>query len=113
ILHGKEITGIEGIVANELEEVAMKYVRAGLHHGIDGGSRMHSVGCILCTGHESKFLESIRKRKGEARTVERVYVWSAVQRILNAEVIPAGDRYSNSRPHAVTWRCAGLNRQAG
>ena len=59
---GKEIPGVDVVVADEPEGVTVETVRARLGHRIDRRSGMSSVGGVLRAGGKPKFLQRVRER---------------------------------------------------
>ena len=86
----EEILRIEAAVAEEFEGVAVHHIGARLGHGIHRGAGADATGGFLGTGNETEFLERIRERQVQARTVEVVQVRGAVEGVRHAEVIATG-----------------------
>src|SRR5205823_6064899 len=65
----EEIPGVHVAVAEELKQVAVKRVRAGLGYRIHLGARVGSGLGILGAGVDLELLESVGKREGQVRGV--------------------------------------------
>ena len=88
----KEIPRIEFSVTNEFEQIAVKFIRAGLRHQAYGACRLAASRSRSCAGFDFEFLKSIRKWCGHISVALRIVVICAVQGETQSGVQSAGDR---------------------
>ena len=89
---------VEAVVADELEQVAVKQVRARLGHGVDRGARVHAVVGVRRARLEPELLQRVGKRQRQVQVVVRVVVRGAVEQIGHAERPDRRRRQSPCRP---------------
>src|SRR5207253_1046208 len=75
------VASIEQIVADELEQITMELIRAGLRHTAHGGRRsmLRSDAGRL----DLEFLEGIRKRQCHIATRHKIDVIGAIKRVVH------------------------------
>src|SRR5439155_4495179 len=101
----EEITRIEFVIADKLEQRAVPIVGAGFRHCIDGASGMKSVLGWKRTGLHFEFLKSIREWQWQTIVGVDVIVKSAIQRVRVSTEEPACDRKARGvRIHAPRVR---------
>src|SRR5207253_2946900 len=98
--------GVEQIVANKFEYIAMELVGPGLGHRTYLGARRETLRGCKATGFHLELLQRIRKRKGQAQIVIPIGVKRAVKRIGDT----AGETTSHSNIRLVLHTSSRRNR---
>jgi hypothetical protein len=93
----KEISGVESVIAQKFEGVAMKGIAAALGNHVDHAAGLRSVIGGQRTGLHFKFLERVRKRHRQPDIRNRVHVVSAVQQKQRLASLPARHRECHRR----------------
>ena len=109
----KEVPRVGRGVAQELEQIPMQRVRAGLHHRVDRRAGVHPTRGVLRAGGDLELLQRVRERERHAGSVERIDVGRAVEIVLDPVADSAGNRNVHARSHAEAGRLASLDRRAG
>ena len=109
-LEGEEVARVQSAVAEELEQIAMKLVGAGLRDGVHRGAGVKAVLRLQHTGFHLELLQSIRERQRQRQVVVWILIDRAVQLVRDAIALAARHGHHDGRiiPHgvdrAVTWR---------
>ena len=85
-LRRKSIPRIHRSVAKKFEDIAVKIVRAGFRHGIDGRRGMMAVLRRQRAGFDFEFLKRVGKRERQIEIVVGIVVCSAVEKIGHSAV---------------------------
>ena len=82
----EEVAGVEDSIADELEEVPVKVVGAGLGHDVNRPGTMLSVLRGQSAGLDFELLQRVGKRKRQTQIIDRIVVRSAVHHISEGAV---------------------------
>src|SRR5262249_46245168 len=91
---------------------AVKIVRTGLSHAIDGSAGVHTVLGHQCACFDFEFLHGVRKGKRQVQAVIWIVVHCTIEQILDAVDLASGDRNRCSTLHGAAGCNAGLHRDA-
>ena len=89
---GKEITGVDVAVAQELEQVPVKSISAGLGDNVHYRAGMQPITSRKAVGLNAEFLKGIGEGEGEIDIREGVIIVSAVHQIIRRIRLSPRDR---------------------
>ena len=78
---GEEVPRVKIAVAQEFEQIAVKFIRAGFCHGVYYGGGMISVLRGHGAGFHLEFLERVREGQRKRQIVVRILMQGAVEQI--------------------------------
>ena len=84
--------GVQLVIAEEIEQVAVEAVAARFGHDIDHAAGMQPVLGRQSVGLHVEFLHRIRERNGQVHVAERVVIVAAIQQEVDAVGRAAGHR---------------------
>src|SRR6516164_7999781 len=86
---GKEVSRVKIAIAQELEKVAVIFIRARFNNRVDGRGGMIPVLCGQRAGFDFKLLQGVRKRERKIDAVKQVVVHRAIEIVPNAGKLAA------------------------
>ena len=96
-LRSKEVTRVEPVVPNEVEDAAIEGVRARLGHDVDCRCGVMPIPRRQRARLDLELLNGIGKRRRQVQVVERVVVGPAVHDVRHPVGLPAGYRDRDGR----------------
>ena len=93
----EEVARVEVVVADELEDVAVERVGAGLGHQVHRRRRVMAVARRQRAGLDLELLQRVGERRRQVQVVERIVVRAAVHDVGDAVGLAAGDRDRHGR----------------
>ncbi len=88
----ERVRGVELVVAEELEQVGVKEVRARLGRDVDRRAGVEAVLRVLRAGLDAELLQRVGERQRQVEVVVGVVVQRAVEHVGDAERLAAGHR---------------------
>jgi hypothetical protein len=113
---GKKVSGIQNAVADKLESVAVKLIRAGLDHSVDRGPGVHAVLGGQSAGLHLEFLQRIGERQRQVEVVVRIIMHRPIEHVRGSERCSARDGKSFAAGLSLpgpAGRQAGLDDRSG
>ena len=93
VVSGQEIVArVDAAVAQELKQVAVQLVGAGLGHDIHGAARMQAIAGRQGVGLDAEFLQRVGEGERQVDIRERVVVVSAVEQVVDVVALRTGHR---------------------
>src|SRR5205823_3463122 len=83
---GVKVLCVERAVSEKFESIAVKRIRSGLRHGIDGAGRMMTILGRQSAGFHLEFLKRVGKRQRQIQIVLRIPMRAAVEHIVETAI---------------------------